>query len=323
MKIAYLGSAQFGIPSLEAIADSRHELVGVFTQPARPAGRHRDPKPTDVALWCKKRGIPCVEADNINTPGMQKQVADCGADLLVVIAFGQKISQQVIALHRFGAINVHASLLPKYRGAAPIHWAIVNGETQTGVSIITLADRMDAGFVLGQAQVTIEPEDTVQTVHDKLSDISVPVLLETIEKIENGSVVYGEQDEAQVTYAPKLKKEHGYVDWNKPAQGVVNQVRGLWPWPGAQSVYVSIRTGKHWVITIKQAEAVTYDNVRGLPAGTVNEHMDVVCGEGVLKIVQLKPSGSDLMTFEAFVNGRQVGPGDLFISEDKAFNGIL
>jgi len=323
MKIAYLGSAQFGIPSLQAIAESHHELVGVFTQPARPAGRHRDPKPTDVALWCKKRGISCVEAENINTPEMMTQVADCGADLLVVIAFGQKISQQVIALQRFGAINVHASLLPKYRGAAPIHWAIVRGETETGVSIITLADRMDAGFVLGQAQVTIEPEDTVQTVHDKLSEIAVPVLLETIEKIDNGSVVHAAQDESQVTYAPKLKKEHGYIDWNKPATDVVNQVRGLWPWPGAQSVYVSIRTGKHWVVTVKHAEAVSYDNARGVPAGTVNEHMDIVCGDGALKIVQLKPSGSDLMTFEAFVNGRQVGPGDLFISEDKAFKGIL
>jgi methionyl-tRNA formyltransferase len=323
MKIAYLGSAQFGIPSLQAIADSRHELVGVFTQPARPAGRHRDPKPTDVALWCQKRGISCVEAENINTPEMMKQVADCGADLLVVIAFGQKISQQVIALQRFGAINIHASLLPKYRGAAPVHWAVVNGERETGVSIITLADRMDAGLVLGQAQVSIEQEDTVQSVHDKLSEISVPVLLETIDRIEKDTVVYIQQDEAQVTYAPKLRKEHGYVDWNKSATGVVNQVRGLWPWPGAQSVYVSIRNGKHWIVTLKQVTAVTYDNNRGLPAGTINEHLDVVCGEGALKIVQLKPSGSDLMTFEAFVNGRQVGPGDLFISEDKAFKGIL
>jgi methionyl-tRNA formyltransferase len=323
MKIAYLGSAQFGIPSLEAIAESRHELVGVFTQPARPAGRHRDPKPTDVALWCHKRGISCVEAENINTPEMIKQVADCGADLLVVIAFGQKISQQVIALQRFGAINVHASLLPKYRGAAPVHWAVVNGEAETGVSIITLADRMDAGAVLGQAQVPIKPEDTVQDVHDRLSEISVPVLLGTIDQIERGTVVHARQDEAQVTYAPKLKKEHGYIDWNKSASDVVNQVRGLWPWPGAQSVYVSIRTGKHWIVTLKQVQAVTYDNARGVPAGTINEQMDVVCGQGALKIVQLKPSGSDLMSFESFVNGRQVGPGDLFISEEKAFKGIL
>jgi methionyl-tRNA formyltransferase len=323
MKIAYLGSAQFGIPCLQAIADSRHELVGVFTQPARPAGRHRDPKPTDVALWCTERKINSIEADNINEPSMMRQVADCGADLLVVIAFGQKISQEVISMQRYGAINVHASLLPKYRGAAPIHWAIMNGEKETGVSLITLADRMDAGFVLGQSKVSIGPEDTMQTIHDRLSEGAVGILMETIDQIEQGKAVYAAQDESQVTYAPKLKKEHGVIDWERPAADIVNQIRGLWPWPGAQSVYVSVKTGKHWRVTLNQAIAVAYDNPKGLPTGMLTESMEVVCGQGALKIVQLKPSGSDLMTFESFSNGRPCSQGDLFISADKALNGIF
>lgn len=323
MKIAYLGSAQFGIPSLEAIADSRHALVGVFTQPARPAGRHRDPRPTDVSLWCGRRHIPCVEAENINAAEMKKKLAGCGAELMVVIAFGQKISQEVIALQKYHAVNVHASLLPKYRGAAPIHWAIMNGETQTGVSIITLAERMDAGFVLGQAPTDIGPQDTMQTVHDRLSQIAAGTLMEVIEQIEHGSAVFVPQEESKVTYAPKLKKEHGYIDWERPAADIVNQIRGLWPWPGAQSVYVSVKTGKHWRVTLKAAQAVPYEAAHRLPAGTLDHSMHVICGRDALNITELKPAGSDLMTFESFVNGRQCSHGDLFISADKALNGIF
>ncbi|MCE5185377.1 MAG: methionyl-tRNA formyltransferase [Planctomycetaceae bacterium] len=323
MRIAFLGSAQFGIPSLEAIAESRHELVGVFTQPARPAGRHRDPKPTDVAVWCSQRKIAYAEADNINDISMKEKVSGCLADLLVVIAFGQKIGQDVIALQRHGAVNVHASLLPEYRGAAPIHWAIMNGQKETGVSIITLAEKMDAGFVLGQARTPLGPEDTFETVHDRLSQIAVAALIEAIDQIEAGTAVYSPQDQSRVSYAPRLRKEHGYIDWERPAERIVNQVRGLWPWPGAQSVYVSIKTGKHWRVTVKKAAAVSYDNARGLPAGTLNEAMNVVCGHGALKILELKPAGSDLMTFEAFTNGRPCSQGDLFISAQKAMTGLL
>lgn len=323
MKIAFLGSAQFGIPSLEAIASSRHTLVGVFTQPARPAGRHRDPKPTDVAVWCAQRGLACVETENINTPEIKSQIRACGADLLVVIAFGQKISQEVIGLQHYGAVNVHASLLPKYRGAAPIHWAIMNGETQTGVSIITLADKMDAGFVLGQAKTPIAPDDTMQTVHDRLSDLAVGTLMAAIDEIEAGTAMFVPQNEAEVTYAPKLKKEHGYIDWERPAEAIVNQIRGLWPWPGAQSVYVSVKTGKHWRVTVKAAQALDHENHHGLPTGTLNADLNVICGEGTLKIVELKPSGSDLMPFESFANGRSSRRGDLFISAQKALSGIF
>ena len=223
MKIIYFGSAQFGIPCLEAIYHSGHELAGVFTQPARPAGRHRSkPHHTDVDLWCGQNDVPCVEAENINTPDMIQQIAALKADLLVVIAFGQKIGQEVIALQKHGAVNVHASLLPKYRGAAPIHWAILNGETETGVSIITLADKMDAGLILAQDTVDISPDDTVKCVHDKLSTLSVPVLMRTIEQIADGSSAYLEQDPAQVTKAPKLKKEIGYINWDNPAEKIVN-----------------------------------------------------------------------------------------------------
>jgi methionyl-tRNA formyltransferase len=205
MRIIYFGSSHFGIPSLEAILHSGHSLVAAFTQPARPAGRHRHQlRPTEVALWCIQKNISCTEAADINTPEFIEQIKKYNADLLVVIAFGQKVSKSVIDLFPKGAINTHGSLLPKYRGAAPINWAIINGDFETGVSIITLADRMDAGLILSQVRTLILPEDNFQTLYDRLADLSAPLLAKTIDTIENGTAVYQPQDESQVTKAPKF-----------------------------------------------------------------------------------------------------------------------
>jgi methionyl-tRNA formyltransferase len=324
MRILYFGSASFGLPSLEAIHHSRHELVGVFTQPARPAGRHRSRlTPTEVSQWASARDVPCIEADNINTDAMKAQIASLKADLLVVIAFGQKVSQDVIGLQPLGAINVHGSLLPKYRGAAPIHYAILNGETETGISIITLADKMDAGLILAQGNTPITPDDTFQTVHDRLSVLSVEVLMDTINQLENGTAVYTAQDESQVTYAHRFKKRDGYVDWERPAVDIVNQIRGLWPWPSAQSVYVSAETGRHWRVTLCKARAVEKADPADDICGRLDANLNVTCGDGALQILELKPAGSDRMSYEAYVNGRNSRPGDLFVSADKALDGIF
>lgn len=324
MRIIYFGSAQFGIPSLEAIHHSHHELAAVFTQPARPSGRHRSkPTPTDVAQWCQHHDVPCTESNNVNHPDTVEQIAACNADLLVVIAFGQKVSREVIGCQRLGAINVHGSLLPKYRGAAPIHWALMNGETETGISIITLADRMDAGQVLAQAALPIGPEDTFQTMHNKLADLSVPVLMKTIDQLDNQTATFTEQDESQVTYAHKLQKKDGYLDWDKPAGELARQIRALWPWPSAQSVYVSAETGRHWRVAISSAHPITRDNPAGGVPGTVDDNLTIICGQGTLQIHELKPAGSGLMSFESFVNGHNCKPGDLFISAEKALSGIF
>ncbi|MBC8378725.1 MAG: methionyl-tRNA formyltransferase [Planctomycetes bacterium] len=324
MRIIYFGSAQFGIPSLEALHHSSHELVEVFTQPARPSGRHRSkPTPTDVELWCKKNNVAFVEAQNVNDPDMVRQIADCKADLLVVIAFGQKVSQEVIGLQKHGAVNVHASLLPKYRGAAPIHRAIMAGETQTGVSIITLADRMDAGLVLATERVPIGPEDTVKCIHDRLSEISVPVLMRSIEQIADGTATYTEQDESQATYAHKLHKQDGFIDWLRPVSEIVNQIRGLWPWPSAQSVYICSKTGKSWRVEISKASACERKSQVGDIVGSLDENLTVICGDGALQILELKPAGSGLMSFDAFVNGHNCQKGDLFISAEKALHGLF
>jgi methionyl-tRNA formyltransferase len=323
MRIVYFGSGRFGIPCLEAILDSGHQLTGVFTQPARPAGRHRDLKPTDVALWCKEKDISCFEADDINAPEWIEKVKQFGGDLLVVIAFGQKISQSLIRLFPKGAINVHGSLLPKYRGAAPINWAIIRGESETGVSIITLADRMDAGQILAQTKTPITPNDNFQTLHDRMADISAPILVNTIDAIYKGIAVYQPQDDKLATKAPKLKKEHGFVDWKKSAIEIVNQVRGLWPSPGATAVYVSARTGKSWKITIAKSCVVDGNNLKNEVCGILDENFHISCGQGMLHILELKPAGSGLMDFRSFVNGRQGGAGDLFLPMDMVLRDFI
>jgi methionyl-tRNA formyltransferase len=318
MKVTFFGSGEFGIPCLEALKESANDLVGVFTQPTRPAGRKRKPTPTAVATWAHQNSIPCTEAENVNSPQMAEKITACGGELLVVIAFGQKISQEVIKLHPKAAINVHASLLPKYRGAAPVNWAIINGETETGISIITLAERMDAGDILGQSKIPITSDDTAETLYDKLAQIAPALLLEAIDRIAAGKAVYTSQDESQVTFAHKLKKSDGCLDWAASAKYITNMVRGLWPWPGAQVAFISAKTGKTYRVTIAKTRVIAATvNGRG-KVGILDENLNVICGQNALKILQLKPAGASLMDFKAFVNGRDVRPGDMFVRVDES-----
>ena len=314
MKVTFFGSGEIGIPCLEALKESPNKLCGVFTQPARPAGRKRTPTPTAVANWARQNGVRCTESEDINLPDMAEQIAAYSGRLLVVIAFGQKISQEVVALHPAGAINVHASLLPKYRGAAPINWAIINGETQTGISIITLADKMDAGDILAQTKIPIGPDDTAQILHDKIAEAAPKLLLDTIDAIENGTAVYKSQDESKVTFAHKLKKSDGFIDWTAPAQDINNKVRGLWPWPGAQAIFVSTKTGKSCRVTVAKARVVTAAETKRAQEGVLDKNLNVICGKDTLQMLSLKPAGGNLMNFRSFVNGRDVRPGDRFVA---------
>ena len=317
MKIVYLGSGQFGIECLNVLERSSHSLQFIVTQPPHPAGRGRKQSPTPVARWANTNSVPFVETDDVNTPGVMEKIADYKPDLIVVIAFGQKIGNELINLPPKAAINVHASLLPKYRGAAPINWAIIKGETKTGISIITLAEKMDAGQILAQSQTNIAPDETAGRLHDRLAQIAAPLLLSTIGQIANNTVTYTEQDHSEATLAPKLKKSDGYIDFAEPAQVLERKIRGFWPWPGASATYLSKKTNKSTRITIAMAEAVGASNSAGLSVGTLDENLNVICGTDALKIIKIKPAGSPLMDFKDFVNGRQTQPGDLFIKIDK------
>ena len=329
MKIIYLGSGEFGIECLNALAGSSHSLQLIVTQPAHRAGRGRKPRPTPVAQWAARAtrpkpwtgseppsagySVPFIEVEDINTPQVIAEIAAQKPDLMVVIAFGQKIGNELIKSPPKGAINVHASLLPKYRGAAPINWAIINGESQTGISIIALAEKMDAGRILAQTRTDIGVDETAGQLHDRLAQIAAPLLLKTIEQIEDGTAVYTEQDHSRATLAPKLRKSDGFLDFCEPAELLARKIRGFWPWPGAQAVYLSRKTAKSLRVTIAMAELVKSSNPAGLPPGTLDENLNIVCGQDSLKITKIKPSGRALMGFKDFVNGQATQPGDLFM----------
>lgn len=316
MNVVHLGSGQFGIDSLDALSISEHDLRFIVTQPPHPAGRGREPQPTPVARWADAHSIPFIEVDNVNASEIIEKIAGYEPELIVVIAFGQKIGNELINLPPKGSINVHASLLPKYRGAAPINWAIINGETTTGISIITLAEKMDAGKIVAQEETDIGPDETAGRLHDRLAKIAAPLLLRTIDQIADGTAVYMEQDHSKATLAPKLKKSDGFLDFTEPAEVLARKIRGFWPWPGASADYVSQKTGKSMRVTVALA-AVRAISKPVLPAGTLDENLNVVCGEGALEIKKIKPAGSALMDFKDFVNGRQTRPGDMFLKIDK------
>jgi methionyl-tRNA formyltransferase len=228
----------------------------------------------------------------------------------VVIAFGQKIGPEIIALPPKGAINVHASLLPKYRGAAPINWALVNGETRTGISIITLADKIDAGDILNQSATEIGPHETAGELHDRLAQLAGPTLLDALAQLEAGTATYTRQEDAEATYAPKLRKADGALNFSEPAAVLSRKVRGFWPWPGACARYVSQDSRRSVRVTLARADVIWGSNPPGSVPGTFDEDLNLLCGEGKLSIMRLKPASSHLMEFRDFINGWHVQPGD-------------
>lgn len=317
MNIVYLGSGEFGLECLNALAQSSHRLDFIVTQPPRQAGRGRKPTPTPVAAWVNEKSISFLETQDVNAPQMVQKIAGFKPDLIVVIAFGQKIGNELIKLPPKGAINVHASLLPKYRGAAPINWAIISGETETGISIITLAEKMDTGPILAQAKTEILADETASQLHDRLARMAAPLLLETIDKIADGTVTYTKQDHSKATLAPKLKKSDGFLNFAEPADTIQRKILGLWPWPGASAIYVSKKTAKPLRVNIAMAQVVETSNPAHLQPGTLDENLNVICGQNALKITKIKPDGSRLMDFADFVNGRQTRPGDVFMEIKK------
>ena len=311
MNIIYLGSGELGIHSLNALYNSDHNLQLLVTQPPHPAGRGKKRRQTPVAQWAQKHSLDLIESENVNSAETLNRIAGLKPDLIVVIAFGQKLCRKLTEMPPKGSVNVHASLLPAYRGAAPVNWAIINGEQKTGISIITLAEKMDAGKILSQAETPIKPEECAGELHDRLAEMASPLLLNTIRDISEQRAVYTPQDDSQATLAPKLKKKDGYLDFSEPAEVLERKIRGLWPWPEASANYVSFKNGKSTRVIIAEADVVP----TGQPAsqaGELDRNLNTVCGRDALRIKKIKPAGGKLMDFRAFANGRHSCPGDYF-----------
>ncbi len=317
MKVVYLGSGEFGIECLNALAQSVYSPELIVTQSVQRAGRGRKPRPTPVARWAKEHSLDCIETNDVNTSQVIDRIAATRPDLMVVIAFGQKIGNRLINLPKKGAINIHGSLLPKYRGAAPVNWAIINGESKTGVTVITLAEKIDAGDILAQTETEIAGNETAGRLSARLAGIASPLLLDTIQKIEEGKAVYTPQVDSNATPAPKLKKSDGFLDFAEPAEAVKRKILGFWPWPGASALYLSEQTGKEKRVTIAIAEVIETTNPSETQPGKFDENLNVVCGQNALKITEIKPSGSSLMDFRDFVNGHRTQPGDVLLKIKK------
>jgi len=312
MKIIYCGCGRFGVDSLNALKASQHQLIHIITHPEKQAGRGKKLRANDIEQWAVENNVPFTTINDANCAECVELVKKILPELLVVIAFGQKISPELISIPPKGAINVHGSLLPKFRGAAPINRAIISGETETGVTVITLAQKMDAGEMLAQAKMKIADNDTFAAVHDSLAKLAAPLLVETINKIQAGTAVYEKQDNSKATAAPKLKKSDGIIDFNESAKTIHNKIRGLWPWPGAFADFVSAKSGKRFTVIFAKT-MVEENSEKHQHAGVINSQLNVECGTGSLKILELKPHGGKLMDFKSFLNGRAGGAGDYFV----------
>jgi len=233
MKLAFFGTPEFAVPCLDALIHSGHEIKAVITQPDRPAGRKHEVLPTPVKLLAQKHSLPVMQPEKIKAPEFLEEYKKLDLDLNIIIAFGQILPDELIYHPKNHSINIHASLLPKYRGASPINWAIINGDAHTGITYQFIEQKLDAGDIIHAEKIRIKETDTSLTIYDRLSRLSADTVLKVIESVENQSITRTKQDESQATYVTLLKKEDGKINFSQPAERIVNRIRGLLPWPAA------------------------------------------------------------------------------------------
>ncbi len=309
MRIVFMGTPDFAVGSLQALCESgKHEILAVVTQPDRPKGRGNKLLQTPVKEYALAQGLTVYQPQKVKTPEFVELLHELQPELIVVAAFGQFLSKEILELPKYGCINVHASLLPKYRGAAPIQYAIIKGEKESGVTIMQMDIGMDTGAMLDKVVVPIAENTTMGELHDALREQGAALLLEVIDKIAAGTAAAEPQDDAQATYATLLDRSMEHIDWSKTAQEVHNLIRGFNPAP---STFTKLPNGK----SLKIWGSKMTDKSSAAAAGTVIEtgkhSFFVACGEGVLEITEVQPESKKRMLAQVFLNGRGVQEGDL------------
>ena len=300
-----MGTPAFAVPVLEMLLHSDHSLVAVVTQPDRPKGRGLVLEASPVKQAAQEHGIEVLQPEQMSEPAFLARLQSLRPDLIVTAAFGHILKQEILSLPRRGCINVHASLLPKYRGAAPIAWAIARGETETGVTVIQMDEGMDRGPVLMQKSIAIAPDETGGSLHDKLAALGAEVLSETLSALAAGSLQPIPQDHAQASSAPLLKKADGRLDWGKSAVELERRIRAFDPWPGG------FFTWQDQPIKVWKAKAVSGHSKPGEIIAANQDGLVVACGEGALQIHELQPPGKRRMGATDFLRGHQVLAGTL------------
>jgi len=317
VRIVYFGTPAFAVPSLQALARAGHVIAGVVTQPDRPRGRGHKVQPSDVKVAAETIGAPVLQPTKLKSPEFAAGLHGLEADLGVVAAYGRILPANVLTTPRLGMINVHASLLPRWRGAAPIHRAILAGDVETGVTIMRVVEQLDAGPMLTRTVTPIDPNETSHTLELRLATLGAELLVATVEGLGRGSIEETRQDEAQVTYAARLEKRESPIDWSQSAVAIHNRIRGLQPWPLASAVLGGKR------LLLRESQVVTPE-VRPAPSppGTViradADGLVVATGDRAVRVLELQLEGRPPVGAAAFLNGHAVRPGDRFESPPAA-----
>jgi len=311
-----MGTPDFAVPSLEALAEAGHDIRTVVTQPDRPKGRRRTPQPSPVKAAAAVRGLPVYQPKRINSPEALACVRDLQPDAVVVVAYGQKLSQELLDMPPLGCVNVHASLLPKYRGAAPIQAVLLAGEEETGVTIMQMVEAMDAGDILAQDRTPIAPDENAGQLHDRLAERSAPVLVDTLARLADGQITPQPQNHGDATLAPKFSKSDGVVDWQRNAEYLARFVRAVTPWPGAAAKLITAESSKPIRVALLAARAThetcTGEALPGTVLGVSDAGIEVATGRGALLITRLQQAGKRPLDAAEFVRGRPVQAGDRF-----------
>ena len=305
MKIVFMGTPDFAVGALEALVEAGHEVAAVVTQPDKPKGRGKEMQQTPVKVCALKHNIEVFQPVKIKTPEAVEVLKGYGADLFVVAAFGQILSKEILEMPKFGCVNIHASLLPKYRGAAPIQWAILDGEKETGVTIMQMNEGLDTGDMLTKVIVPIEDTDTGESLFDKLAEAGAKLLIETIPQIEAGTVTPMPQDDSLSTYAKMIKKEMGLIDWKKEAVVLERLVRGMNSWPSAYT-HFNGKTLKVWEAGVELKEAKAEP---GTVVEVTKNSIKVQTGQDLLVLKQIQLEGKKRMDVASFLLGYKVEVG--------------
>jgi methionyl-tRNA formyltransferase len=317
MRIVFCGTPQFAVPTLNhLLAQPDLEIIAVITQPDRPRGRGQEVSSSAVKQAALAANLPVHQPEKIRAPEVQQLLAKLSPDAIVIIAYGQIIPARLLSIPKLGWINLHASLLPKYRGAAPIHWAIVHGETKTGVTTMRIDAGMDTGDILLQRETEISPQETAPELALRLSEIGAPLLAETLRGLAVDAIVPRPQDHAEATLAPILKKEDGRIDWNRPAHEIYSRMRGFAPWPGAYTTFRG-QTCHLWAEPVSnQVFTSQLSGTASVVPGTLfaeKNALFVFCGGAtVLRIQTVKLEGRKEVSAVDFANGARLKPGERF-----------
>ena len=318
MNLIMMGTGDFTVPIFQLLLDRGYPVRLLVTQPDRPKGRHQEVELALVKRRAIEHNIPVFQPESVNTADSIARLAEVEPDLLVVAAYGQILRKQLLEVSRLGGVNLHASLLPKYRGAAPVNWAIYHGEQVTGVTVIQMSPKMDAGAILLTAETPIDPEETAGELEDRLARLGAPLVCEAIDGLAAGTLVGRPQDKAQATRAPKLNKEHGLIDWSRDAQAVCNQIRSMQPWPMPFTFWHSLTSGVQERLIIERCRTVEAEVLPGHavdgPAGSIVAVGEKCCvvkaGRGFVSIERLRPAGKRTMSCAEFLRGHAVRPAD-------------